>query len=98
MGQNIKSDMELLEGVIESFLLQDAKKIIRLLKRLALEYHIEDERKLERDIYDIFHMLEHTALNEINVKDIVEKFKDIMENNDFFITEIMFFFLMVFLI
>lgn len=81
MGQIIKSDMELLEGVIESFLLQDAKKIIRLLKRLALEYHIEDERKLERDIYDIFHMLEHTALNEINVKDIVEKFKAIMANN-----------------
>lgn len=81
MGQIMKSDMELLEGIIENFLLQDAKKIIRLIKRLAIEYHIEDEKKLERDIYDIFNMLEHTALNEINVNDIVMKVKSIMASN-----------------
>jgi len=44
MGQIMKGDMELLEGIIESFLIQDAKKIIRLMKRLAIEYHIEDEK------------------------------------------------------
>lgn len=87
MGQIMKSDMELLEGIIESFLVQDSKKIIRLLKRLALEYHIEDERKLERDIYDLFHMLEHTALNEMNVKDIVVKLKAIMAKNEVLMPE-----------
>src|SRR5690606_24763218 len=66
---------------------QDAKKIIRLIKRLAIEYHIEDEKTLERDIYDIFHMLEHTALNEINVNDIVAKVKSIMANNDVLMPE-----------
>lgn len=81
MGQIMKGDMELLEGIIESFLMQDAKKIIRLTKRLAIEYHIEDEKTLERDIYDIFHMLEHSSLNEINVNDIVAKIKSIMANN-----------------
>lgn len=81
MGQIMKGDMELLEGIIESFLIQDAKKIIRLMKRLAIEYHIEDEKTLEREIYDIFHMLEHTALNEINVNDIVAKVKSIMAKN-----------------
>jgi len=81
MGQIMKGDMELLEGIIESFMIQDAKKIIRLLKRLAIEYHIEDEKTLEREIYDIFHMLEHTALNEINVNDIVAKVKSIMAKN-----------------
>src|SRR5690606_7801024 len=81
MGQIMKGDMELLEEIIENFLLQDAKKIIRLTKRLAIDYHIEDEKTLERDIYDIFHMLEHTALNEINVADIVAKIKSIMANN-----------------
>ena len=44
MGQIMKSDMEVLESIIENFLLQDAKKIIRLIKRLAIEYHIEDEK------------------------------------------------------
>lgn len=81
MGKIMKGDMELLEGIIESFMIQDAKKIIRLLKRLAIEYHIEDEKTLEREIYDIFHMLEHTALNEINVNDIVAKVKSIMAKN-----------------
>lgn len=81
MGQIMKGDMELLESIIENFMIQDAKKIIRLIKRLAIEYHIEDEKTLERDIYDIFHMLEHTALNEINVNDIVAKVKSIMANN-----------------
>lgn len=87
MGQILKSDMEILEGIIESFLMQDAKKIIRLIKRLAIEYHIEDERKLERDIYDVFHMLEHTALNEINVNEIVHKLKSIMANNQVLMPE-----------
>ncbi len=81
MGKIMKGDMELLEGIIESFMIQDAKKIIRLMKRLAIEYHIEDEKTLEREIYDIFHMLEHTALNEINVNDIVAKVKSIMAKN-----------------
>ncbi|WCM42504.1 AarF/UbiB family protein [Flavobacterium sp. CBA20B-1] len=81
MGQIMKGDMALLEEIIESFMIQDAKKIIRLTKRLAIEYHIEDEKTLEREIYDIFHMLEHTALNEINVNDIVAKVKSIMANN-----------------
>lgn len=87
MGQIMKSDMELLEGIIENFLLQDARKIIRLIKRLALDYHIEDEKKLERDIYDIFQMLEHTALNEINVNDIVAKVKSIMASNNVLMPE-----------
>lgn len=87
MGQIMKSDMEVLESIIENFLLQDAKKIIRLIKRLAIEYHIEDEKKLERDIYDIFHMLEHTALNEINVNDLVAKVKSIMASNNVLMPE-----------
>ncbi len=81
MGKIMKGDMELLESIIENFMIQDAKKIIRLLKRLAIEYHIEDEKLLEREIYDIFHMLEHTALNEINVNEIVAKIKSIMAKN-----------------
>ena len=87
MGQIVKSDMELLEGIIENFLLQDAKKIIRLLKRLAIHYHIADERKLERDVYDIFQMLESMSLNEINVSDIIQKLKAIMANNDVLMPE-----------
>ncbi len=87
MGQIMKSDMEILEGIIENFLLQDARKIIRLIKKLAIEYHIEDEKKLERDIYDIFQMLEHTALNEINVNDIVAKVKSIMASNNVLMPE-----------
>lgn len=87
MGQIMKGDMELLESIIENFMIQDAKKIIRLVKRLAIEYHIEDEKSLERDIYDIFHMLEHTALNEINVNDIVVKVKSIMASNQVLMPE-----------
>lgn len=87
MGQIMKSDMEILESIIENFMLQDAKKIIRLIKRLAIDYHIEDEKRLERDIYDIFHMLEHTSLNEINVNDIVVKVKSIMATNNVLMPE-----------
>ena len=87
MGQIMKADMEILEGIIENFMLQDAKKIVRLIKRLAITYEIDDEHKLERDIYDIFHMLEHTALNEINVNDLVAKVKSIMASNNVLMPE-----------
>src|SRR5690606_3025405 len=74
-------EQELCAALIENFILKNAKKIIAILKKLSITYEIEDERLLERQVYDIFHMLEHTALNELNATDVIAKLKEIMATN-----------------
>lgn len=81
MGTMTTYEQELCASLVENFVLQNAKKIIAILKRLSITYEIEDERLLEKQVYDIFHMLEHTALNELNVTDVIAKLKDIMATN-----------------
>lgn len=81
MGTMTTYEQELCASLIENFVLQNAKKIIAILKRLSITYEIEDERLLEKQVYDIFHMLEHTALNELNVSDVIAKLKEIMATN-----------------
>lgn len=81
MGSMTSYEKELCASLIENFLLKNAKKIIFILKRLSINYEIQDERLLEKQVYDIFHMLEHTALNELNVTDVIAKLKEIMATN-----------------
>lgn len=81
MGTMTTYEQELCASLVENFVLQNAKKIIAILKRLSITYEIEDERLLEKQVYDIFHMLEHTALNELNVTDVIAKLKEIMATN-----------------
>lgn len=81
MGSLTTYEQELCAALIENFILKNAKKIIAILKKLSITYEIEDERLLERQVYDIFHMLEHTALNELNATDVIAKLKEIMATN-----------------
>ena len=81
MGTMTTYERELCADLVENFLLQNAKKIISILKKISIQYEIEDERLLEKQVYDIFHMLEHTALNELNVTDVIAKLKEIMATN-----------------
>lgn len=87
MGSMTTYEKELCADLIENFLIQNAKKIISILKKLSITYEIEDERLLEKQVYDIFHMLEHTALNELNVTDVIAKLKEIMATNNVLMPE-----------
>ncbi len=81
MGTIMPSERDALEEIMTNFIFKDAKRVIRSIKRLALYYEIQDEKILEQDIYDIFEILDNTAINEINATVIIEKMKTIIQKN-----------------
>ncbi len=87
MGQMMPSEMEQLEDLIVNFVLKDARRVIKNIKRLAISYEIKDERALERDIYEIFTILNSSALKEVNAGTILNRLKSILANNNVLMPE-----------
>lgn len=90
MGIIMPSEKEHLEELIINFIVKDAKRIIKCIKRIAITYEIEDEKLLERDIYSIFEILESTAINEIDVTVILDLLKSILAKNNVLMPEYMY--------
>lgn len=90
MGIIMPSEKENLEELIINFITKDAKRIIKCIKRIAITYEIEDEKLLERDIYNIFEILDSTSLNEIDVTVILELLKSILAKNNVLMPEYMY--------
>ena len=63
------------------FLSNDAKSLIKNIKRLAVAHHIEDERRLERDAYEIFEMIQQNALQDINISVMLQKLNIVLQSN-----------------
>lgn len=87
MGSIMPTEREQLEAIMTNFIFKDAKKVIRAVKKLALYYQIPDEKTLEKDIYDIFDILDYSALNDINATVIIDKLKTIMQKNHVLLPE-----------
>lgn len=87
VGQMMVSEKEELENLIINFLLKDARRIIKNVKRLAISYDIKDEKALERDIHEIFTHLNNSSLKEINAGAILNRLKSILANNNVLMPE-----------
>ncbi|WP_448607315.1 ABC1 kinase family protein [Paenimyroides ceti] len=87
VGQMMVSEKEELENLIINFLLKDARRIIKNVKKLAISYNIKDEKALERDIHEIFTHLNSSSLKEINAGAILNRLKSILANNNVLMPE-----------
>ncbi|WP_437918361.1 ABC1 kinase family protein [Sphingobacterium sp. LRF_L2] len=81
MGFMIPQDRDIIEAMVINFLTNDAKGLIRNLKKLAVVHTIEDERQLERDAYEIFQMIEENALDDIEIRVMLQKLNKILQYN-----------------
>lgn len=81
MGFMIPQDRAIIEAMVIDFLSNDAKSLIKNIKRLAVIHHIEDERRLERDAYEIFEMIQQNALQDINISIMLQKLNIVLQNN-----------------
>ncbi len=57
------------------------------MKKMALRINISDEQKLERDIHDMFELLNGTALQHIDTKDVLNRFSGTLNENDILMPE-----------
>lgn len=82
MGFMIPRDRDIIERMVINFLMNDAKDLIRNIKRLAVLHHIHDERQLERDAYEIFQMIEENALEDIDISVMLRKLNKVLQYNN----------------
>ena len=87
MGTLYPYEIDLLEELTLNFLQKDVKKMITTIKELALDYNISDERKLERGFYDILSMVDGNSLEEINLVEIMERVKNLLNENQVLLSE-----------
>lgn len=87
MGKMLPKDKELLEDFIMNFIAKDTKRLIRTIKKMALEVNIEDEDKLEREIAAIFELLDNDSLVDLDLKVVLKKFTNLLNNNDVLMPE-----------
>lgn len=81
MGFMIPEDRQIIESMVLDFLANDAKSLIKNIKRLAIVHHIEDERRLERDAYEIFEMIKQNALDDIDISVMLQKLNLVLQSN-----------------
>ncbi|MCB0459843.1 MAG: AarF/ABC1/UbiB kinase family protein [Flavobacteriaceae bacterium] len=82
MGILTPFDKELLEDFVQYLIQKDAEKLINTLQKIAINYSINNEKKLQRDIYDIFELVDMSSLQSIDIKLIIKKLKLIFQENE----------------
>ena len=87
MGKMLPKDKELLEDFIMNFIAKDAKRLIRTIKKMALEVNIAEEDKLEREIAGIFELLDNDSLADLDLKVVLKKFTSLLNSNDVLMPE-----------
>jgi len=81
MGFMVPQDRGIIESMVINFLMSDAKGLLKNIKKLAVVHHIEDERSLERDAYEIFEMIKQNALDDIKIAVMLQKLNVILQTN-----------------
>lgn len=82
MGSMMPAEKELLENFIMHFIAQDAGRLVATIRKMAIRADIRDEKKLEREIHGVFELLNGSALQHIDVKVVLTRFSNILNDNE----------------
>lgn len=81
VGRIIPKDKELLANFLMHILRKDTKRLIRVIKKIAIEYNIKNEAQFERDLYDFLDIIDTDSIKDLNLKNIVKRFSRILYEN-----------------
>lgn len=82
MGSMMPPEKEQLEDFVAFFALGDIPRMIRTLKKMALRFHIRDEKQFERKIYEIREAVSNSDLQNMSWSTIFLKMKTVFREND----------------
>lgn len=81
MGKMTPKDMEALGDFIIFALRKDMKRLIRVIKKIAIKYNIENETQLERDLYEFIDMMDNISIKELDLNEMSKKFSKLLNEN-----------------
>lgn len=81
IGKLMPRDKELLSLFIINVLRKKTKPLVRVIKKLAFHYNIENEAQLERDLYDFIDIIDTDSVKDIDLKGLVKRFSSLLNEN-----------------
>lgn len=87
MGRLMAADQQKLEHFIVCFISRDVRRLIATIKKMAVRINIPDERKLERDIEEMFELLNSNSLQHIDTKEVLNRFSGTLNENEILMPE-----------
>ncbi|MFC6267858.1 ubiquinone biosynthesis protein [Chryseobacterium sp. 16F] len=81
VGIIFPSDRQFLEDLIINLILKNTDQLIINLKKVALKFEIKDENRLKSQILEILNLVDSSALQDIDLNKMIEKFQAILFEN-----------------
>ncbi len=81
MGKMTPMDMEALGNFIIFAVRKDMKRLIRVIKKIAIRYNIQNETQLERDLYEFIDLIDNISIKELDMNDISKRFSKLLNEN-----------------
>lgn len=82
VGKMLPHDKENLGDFIIYGLRKDVKRLVRIIKKVAIKCNISNEEQFQRDLYDFLDILESTSVKELDLNDITKKFSRMLNENE----------------
>ena len=82
MARLLPKDKEHLENFILYFINKDIDNLIRTIKKMSIRINIKNEKILERDLQQMFTLIDSQSLKELDIKAVFSRFSNILNQND----------------
>lgn len=81
VGSILPQDKEYLGSFIIYVLKKDTKRLIRLIKKVAIQYNITNDIQLERELYFFIDMLDNSSIQDLDMNELVKLFNKLLNQN-----------------
>lgn len=81
VGKMLPRDKEYLADFVIYALRKDTKRMIRVIKKVAVKYSIDNEARMERDLYEFLEIMEGVSIKELDLKDIMKRLSRLLNEN-----------------
>lgn len=87
VGKMLPKDKEYLGDFVIYALRKDVKRLIRVIKKVAVKYSIKNEAQLERDLYELLYIMGNVSIKELNLAELAKTVSKLLNENQTILPE-----------
>ncbi|EGK00894.1 ABC1 kinase family protein [Dysgonomonas gadei] len=87
VGKMLPKDKEYLGDFVIYALHKDVKRLIRVIKKVAVKYSIKNEAQLERDLYELLYIMDNVSVKELNLAELAKTVSKLLNENQTILPE-----------
>ncbi len=81
MGRMFPNDEENIAEFVVCVLRKDTRRLLRIIKKIAVRYNIANDAQLERELYEFLDILDTRSVKELDMGYLVKKFSRLLNEN-----------------